>query len=134
MKQRELVLALLHKASQDEAVMSRLLPDADIDDEVIGFHAQQAVEKSLKAWLTHKGIDYPRSHSLETMLGLLNAQGLGLPPHLDDVSQLTPFATVFRYEDMPFSVSFDRPAAMILVRGILAHVRNVVGISPSERK
>jgi hypothetical protein len=68
------------------------------------------------------------------MLELLNAQGLGLPPHLDDVSQLTPFATVFRYEDMPFSVSFDRPAAMILVRGILAHVRNVVGISPSERK
>ena len=67
MKQRELVLALLHKASQDAAVMSRLLPDADIDDEVIGFHAQQAVEKSLKAWLTHKGIDYPRSHSLETM-------------------------------------------------------------------
>ncbi len=55
MKQRELVLALLHKASQDEAVMSRLLPDADIDDEVIGFHAQQAVEKSLKAWLTHGG-------------------------------------------------------------------------------
>ena len=59
MKQRELVLALLHKASQDEAVMSRLLPDADIDDEVIGFHAQQAVEKSLKAWLTHKGVRMP---------------------------------------------------------------------------
>lgn len=46
MKQRELVRTLLHKAAQDEAAMSRLMPDADLDDEIIGFHAQQAVEKS----------------------------------------------------------------------------------------
>ncbi len=67
MKQRELVRSLLHKAAQDEAAVERLMPDADLDDELIGFHAQQAVEKSLKAWLAHLGIDYPRIHSLETM-------------------------------------------------------------------
>jgi len=132
MKQRELVITLLHKAEQDEAAMSRLLPDADLDDEIIGFHAQQAVEKSLKAWLSHLGIDYPKVHSLETLLELLNAQGHALPPLLDNVSQLTPFATVFRYEDLPLSSSFDRADALRLVRGVLAHVKSIVMDNVSE--
>jgi hypothetical protein len=40
MKQRDLVRGLLHKAAQDEMAMIRLMPDADLDDELIGFHAQ----------------------------------------------------------------------------------------------
>ena len=130
MKQRELVRALLHKAAQDEAAMARLMPDADLDDELVGFHAQQAVEKSLKAWLAHLGIDYPRVHSLETLVGLLNAHGHELPAGIADVSELTPFATVFRYEEMPYSSSFDRAGALRLVQRIRSHVEAVVGDIP----
>jgi hypothetical protein len=64
---------LLHKAAQDEAPLQRLLPHADLDDELIGFHAQQAVEKLLKAWLAHLGVDYPRTHSLGTLVEILGA-------------------------------------------------------------
>ncbi|MFH1023522.1 MAG: HEPN domain-containing protein [Planctomycetota bacterium] len=130
MKQHELVRLLLHKAAQDEAAMVRLLSDPDLENEILGFHAQQAVEKSLKAGLAHLGIDYPKVHSLETLLELLNAQGHPLPPDLSDVSQLTPFATVFRYEDLPLSAVFDRTDALRLVRGIRSHVEKIVeGIS-----
>jgi HEPN domain-containing protein len=115
MKQHELVRSLLHKAAQDEAAVARLMPDTNLDDELIGFHAQQAVEKSLKAWLAH--LD-PRSHSLETLVALLNAHGHALPADITDVSDLTPFATVFRYEDMPYSTSFDRAEALCLVQRI----------------
>ncbi len=31
-------------------------------DEVFGFQAQQAAEKTLKAWLTVLGLEYPRRH------------------------------------------------------------------------
>ncbi|NIR50348.1 HEPN domain-containing protein [candidate division KSB1 bacterium] len=32
------------------------------DDEIFGFHAQQAVEKVVKAWPNLLGIVYPRTH------------------------------------------------------------------------
>ena len=50
MRRRDLVRILLHKSAQDEAAMVRLLSDPGLDDEVVGFHAQQAVEKALKPW------------------------------------------------------------------------------------
>jgi hypothetical protein len=36
---------LLRKAKQDELVLERLLDDCDVDDDTLGFHAQQAAEK-----------------------------------------------------------------------------------------
>ncbi len=35
---------LLRKPAQDLAVLDRLLDDAAIDDETLGYHAQQAAE------------------------------------------------------------------------------------------
>ena len=39
--------------------------------EIFGFHAQQAVEKALKAWVSFIGVEYPRIHDLEELLKLL---------------------------------------------------------------
>ena len=122
MRPREFARILLHKAEQDEAVLETLLPEARFDDETVGFHAQQAVEKLLKAWLSHLGIDYPRVHRLETLVDLLAVHGHVLPTELADVGKLTPFGTVLRYEDMPLTGSFDRVGALRLVRAIRAHV------------
>ena len=50
----DLAELLLDKAEGDLAALRELLPSA-VDDSILGFHAQQAVEKSLKsvlAWLT----------------------------------------------------------------------------------
>ena len=43
------VTTLIRKASQDELVLEKLLADSDVDDDTLGFHAQQAAEKLLKA-------------------------------------------------------------------------------------
>jgi HEPN domain-containing protein len=77
MKQRELVQLLLHKAAQDQAV--------------------------LKALLTHLGVSYPRIHRLETLAELLQAHGKTPPLSLRDLMRLTPFGTVFRYDDIPLN-------------------------------
>lgn len=126
MRQLELTLTLLHKASQDVAVMERLAQDETIEDETIGFHAQQAVEKALKAWLAHLGANYPKAHSLELLLDILETQGLALPPDLRDVERLTPFATVFRYEALPIDTPMDRVAVLRQVKGICAFVEAIV--------
>ena len=70
---------LLRKAQQDQSILQRLLDDPLITDESLGFHAQQAAEKLLKALLTLHGLDYPRSHDLSVLLALLGQGGIPCP-------------------------------------------------------
>jgi HEPN domain-containing protein len=39
--------------------------------DTVGFHAQQAAEKSIKAVLIHEGVPFPRVHSIERLIDLL---------------------------------------------------------------
>ncbi len=44
--------------------MRRLASDPEIDDEAVGFHAQQAIEKWLKTVLAFHGMEEVRAHDL----------------------------------------------------------------------
>ena len=126
MKQPEQTRRLLHKAGQDEAVMDALMGQTAIDDETFGFHAQQAVEKLLKAWLSARGVDYPKTHNLRAIVDLLTATGPPLPNDLKDVDSLTPYATIYRYEDVPVSGSFDQKQVREQVRRVRAYVEGEI--------
>jgi hypothetical protein len=52
-------MLLLNKARADKVVIDKLADDPDVSDDMIGFHAQQAVETLLKAVLANRGIQYP---------------------------------------------------------------------------
>jgi len=127
MKRLQMVRVLLHKAAQDEAVLEALVNDPKFDDDTVGFHAQQAVEKLLKAWLSYLGVDYPKVHRLETLLDLLEAGGKAVPGELAEVTRLTPFATVFRYDDLPLAADIDRKGLLPLVRKVRAYVEKEIG-------
>lgn len=75
----EYAVALLAKARDDRFVVARLLADPQTPAWILGFHAQQAVEKSLKAVLAFHDIEYPPTHNLAALLVLLSANGIGLP-------------------------------------------------------
>jgi len=122
---------LLQKAAQDEAVVAKLLADPDIDDETVGFHAQQAAEKLLKAWLAHLGVGFPKVHRLETLVELLQTHERRLPDNLSDLGKLTPFATAFRYEDLPLDVPLDRTESLRLVRSLRAFVEAEIQKGPA---
>lgn len=98
---------LARKAAADETVLEKLLDDADVPDEALGFHAQQAVEKRIKSVLAMHGIEFERTHNIAYLLGLLAAHDLALPAGLDDVSALTPWAAGFRYDEA-LEESLDR--------------------------
>ncbi len=102
---------LLRKAAQDEFIVSKIIDDPDSPDEAIGFHAQQAVEKLLKAVLASRGVRYRKTHDLVELIDLLHENNILFPPELEDVRQLTPFATEFRYEEFLDEAEspFDRP-------------------------
>ena len=65
--------------------------------EQICFHAQQAVEKSMKAVLVFHQIDFPFTHDLEQLLVLLEKKQIALPDALQDIGLLTPYAVETRY-------------------------------------
>lgn len=100
---------LLRKARQDELVLERLLVDTEVDDDTLGFHAQQAIEKLLKAALAIRHVAFPRTHDLGTLIDLLAKAGIRLPEDLAGVDRLTPFGTTFRYDEpLPRSVEARR--------------------------
>jgi len=110
MKWSEQAERLRRKAAGDEAAMTALLGVSSVPDEVIGFHAQQAVEKLLKALLSHRRVAFRRTHDLTELLDLLAASGVTIPPHIAEVRRLGPYAAEFRYEDIPDDTDepFDR--------------------------
>lgn len=85
------------------ALLRKIADDPEVADEIVGFHAQQAAEKALKAMLERRSIDYPYTHDLARLLKLLEGPG-GAPATRDDMLALTPWATESRYGDaMPAS-------------------------------
>jgi len=108
---------LARKAAADEAVLDRLLDDPEVPDEVLGFHAQQAVEKRIKSVLAELGVSFERTHNIAYLLGLLADRDVDPPAHADDLPELTPWATGFRYEDA--SERFlDRDRVRVAVRAV----------------
>jgi HEPN domain-containing protein len=68
--------------------------------EGIGFHVQQAVEKSLKAILVFHGIDYPRTHSIVGLARLASDNDIDLPDAFPESDRYTDYAVEFRYDQL----------------------------------
>jgi HEPN domain-containing protein len=119
---RELAELLLRKAEQDEFALDKLIPDLDSPDEIIGFHAQQAIEKMLKAVLALAAVRYRWSHDLVELLDLLRKNSISYPEALEEITALTPFATMLRYEERVVQTEkpFDRFWACECVRRVRA--------------
>jgi HEPN domain-containing protein len=91
------------KADEDLCVAERVLEPADgCPAASVGFHAQQCIEKYVKALLVWRGLESPKTHDLLKLLRLLPASArTGLSA--DEAETLTDYATVSRYpgEDEP---------------------------------
>jgi len=61
------------------------------------FHAQQAAEKSLKAWLINHDNPFPKTHNLEELLGLCAALEPEFKNFLSEAQSLEPYAVKERY-------------------------------------
>ena len=68
-----LTMELVHKAEGDYITVQSMLPQIGIRTipDIICFHAQQCIEKYLKAWLQEANIRAPRTHDLNQLLRLI---------------------------------------------------------------
>jgi hypothetical protein len=126
MKQREQALLFLKKACQDEALLAEIISSTAVSDEIFGFHCQQAAEKLLKAILSLHDIDFARIHNLRFLMDLLADTGHRLPDEFSDLDTLTPYGTLFRYEDVPVEMEIDRPNLLKLIKALKVYTRNQI--------
>ena len=122
MPNRAEIELLLTMARKDLKALSGMT-DADIfAEEIFGFHAQQAIEKALKAWLAWLDVEYPRTHDLSLLLSLLQAREADIAP-FEDLIEYTPYAVQLRYEAFDaLAEPLDRLETIRRVCQVLEHV------------
>lgn len=101
---REAARNLLRKSKDDFYAAEVLSANLTVSLWIVGFHAQQSVEKALKAVLLYHDIPYPFTHDSTALLNLLKEYNLAIPADADVWPTLTPFGAQFRYEDDHFEL------------------------------
>ena len=121
----DLARVFLSKARQDLEAL-KVLSGSDVADEIVGFHAQQAVEKALKAVLTAADVRVGRSHDIAYLLTLL-PDGIEVSGWLDETTALAPYAVIARYAEVTPDERLDRAASVSLVERVIAWATDQLG-------
>ena len=121
---------LMNMAAKDIELLRYIVSSNVIADEIFGFHAQQAVEKALKAWIYLAGGTFDRTHDLRRLLIVLQDLGLDVDRYRELI-QLNSFAVQLRYEAMEEDdAPVDRADTLKKVEILYAHVRVLLTIAP----
>ena len=99
-----LVRRWMEKARRDFLTSTRGLQAKAPFTDIVCFHAQQAAEKSLKAYLLWKGVDFPKTHALEDLVLLAAQHDPEFLAFTEQAATLTPHAVESRYPE------FEEPA------------------------
>lgn len=93
----DLVRNWLEKARRDLMTAKNGLDSSEPFTDIICFHAQQAGEKHIKAYLVWQEIEFPKTHSLGNLLLLASQKDTSFLTLVEDASILTPYAVEIRY-------------------------------------
>lgn len=110
---------MLESARRDAAAYQALVRNTAIHDSILGFHAQQVVEKAIKAVLFKHGVPVPRSHNIAQLLDVLDDAAVAAPPHADEIDSLNPYAVQARYGALDAG-SLDRHVVEVWLNEVLA--------------
>jgi HEPN domain-containing protein len=105
----------LNRARKDLAAGELLLKEAFEDYENVGFHAQQAAEKFIKAFLVCHQIEFSKTHNIALLRQLVASVDPELAKKLAGADALTPYGVEFRYPgDLPLVSRTDGETAVRL--------------------
>jgi len=131
-ERKRLLAVWLRKAEDNVQVVELLLAnDAGLANP-IAFHAQQAVEKYLKAHLTWHQVPFPKTHDIERLLVLVESIDKPLADALADTTVLTMYGVEVRYPgDLSEASGEEAQEAVELMRKTRDAVRAVLPADPA---
>jgi len=118
--------AMLSQAEKDRRALGGMLDKEVFAEEIFGFHAQQAVEKALKAWIASLGKEYPLTHSIARLLAILQELGADMAAFWD-LTEYTAYAVEFRYGGLHLAEEpLNRQAVLSRVEELLHQVDLII--------
>ena len=117
----------IFKTENDLKTASYLMKmSKDVPVDAVCFHAQQCVEKYLKAFLVLKSIDFPKTHDIERLVSMLPTN-IWLKLSIEEQRRLTDYATVTRYpgEYEPIQMS-EAKLSVTLARRVRKEIKSIL--------
>jgi HEPN domain-containing protein len=113
----------LSKAAADLRVCDLLSTAGGDQLEAIAFHAQQAAEKALKAYLVWHQVEFPKTHDIQRLLELVAGYDQQLAHLLARAADLTPYGVEYRYPgEYPPITRDDAASAVVMSREVHGEV------------
>lgn len=107
--------AWLKHANSDLALAKVASRQNGILPEYACFHAQQAAEKALKAVMVARTIEFPLVHDLDTLLEILEHNGIVVPETISGSGSLTPYAVETRYPGNDIGIEPEKVSAALVI-------------------
>jgi HEPN domain-containing protein len=118
---------LLIKAGEDATAVREFAGNPEIADSILGFHAQQAVEKWLKAVTAASGVQHSAIHDIDRLIEIVEGAGIAVPLDRDRLAVLTQYAVPLRYDELLDAESLEREVLVALVDEVAAWMVIQVG-------
>lgn len=121
----EKVMMLFNKAGKDYRASEVLFntDERDFHCDVICFHCQQCVEKSLKAFLMFNETAFPKTHDLLILLNLCS--NLDNNFNNFDLSDFSGFGVDIRYDDISATID-ETKNAFETAKSVMDYVKNYI--------
>lgn len=91
------------------------------------YQAQQAAEKAVKTIFISRNIAYPYIHNINTLLTILEMEGVFIPERIWLLSKLTVYATGTRYPGFEPVTKQEYGEALRLAREAVAWAEEMIG-------
>ena len=115
----------LSLASDDLAAFRTLAATPHIREAIAIFHAQQTIEKCLKAVLFANEVEFRRTHDLYELADRIEQASIALPRNAEELGLLNPYAVEFRYGDQAIPL-ITREEVEALAQDILEWANAIV--------
>lgn len=117
----------LAKSEEDLLVCGVILGAEITSYDTVGFHAQQAAEKALKALLVRHQVNFRHTHEIYELLALAEPVAAGIHARLAAAETLTPYAVDARYPGpQPPLDKGEATRQTEVARAVAAHVRDLL--------
>lgn len=120
---------MLTVAERDLRALCGMIDRAIFTEQIFGFHAQQAIEKTLKAWIAAIGVEYPLIHNIARLLAILEDNGCDVQAYWGLI-EYTAYAVAFRYDaENHTDEPLDREHTISEAQALHNHVAGIVASS-----
>jgi len=120
-------LSWVTKAEEDWITANTMMKRRKVFTGVVCYHFQQCAEKYIKAIIIHKGSAFPKTHDLNALSDICDANGIFLGMNESDLETLSGYAVTARYPSADPSKE-DMQEALHLAKTIRKFSRMFLGL------